>query len=194
MVTKGHDFPRVTLVGVLLADTSLYVNDFRSSERTFSLLAQVIGRAGRADLPGRAIIQTYTPENEVIRLACRQDYDAFYRSEIELRRALSFPPFCDIVQLTLSSVYENELLAAGTRLSREMERLAKEEYPTLPLVIFGPFEAAVYRTAGKYRLRMIVKCRLGRESRAYFARILSDFGATLGRRVSLSLDMNPTRT
>ncbi len=194
MVTKGHDFPRVTLVGVLLADTSLYVNDFRSSERTFSLLAQVIGRAGRADLPGRAIIQTYTPDNEVIRLACRQDYDAFYRSEIELRRALSFPPFCDIVQLTLSSVYENELLAAGARLSREMGRLAKEEYPALPLVIFGPFEAAVYRTAGKYRLRMIVKCRLARDARAYFSRILRDYGATLGRRVSLSLDMNPTRT
>lgn len=194
MVTKGHDFPRVTLVGVLLADTSLYVNDFRSSERTFSLLAQVIGRAGRADLPGRAIIQTYTPENEVIRLACRQDYDAFYRSEIELRRALSFPPFCDIVQLTLSSLYENELLAAGARLSSDMAKLAKEEYPDLPLVIFGPFEASVYRTAGKYRLRMIVKCRLGKQSRAYFSRLLSDFGARLGRRVSLSIDMNPIRT
>ncbi len=193
MVTKGHDFPRVTLVGVLLADTSLYVNDFRASERTFSLIAQVIGRAGRADRLGCAIIQTYTPENEIIRLACRQDYDAFYRSEIEMRRALSFPPFCDMVHLTLSSVYENEVLRAGTQLLSEMTALARADYADLPLTIFGPFAAPLYRVAGKYRIRLVVKCRLNRQSRAYFSRILKDFEARLGRRVRLSLDMNPMR-
>ncbi len=191
MVTKGHDFPRVTLVGVLLADTSLYINDFRSAEHTFSQLTQVIGRAGRADKKGRAIIQTYTPENQTVRLACRQDYVGFYRSEIALRRALSFPPFCDIVQFTLSSPYEHELLTAGQDLLTEMTRLARAEFADLPLVIFGPFEAGVYRAAGKYRLRFVVKCRLSKYSRAYFSRILTDFGRKMGRRLHLSVDMNP---
>ena len=191
MVTKGHDFPNVALVGVLLADTSLYVNDFRASERTFSQLTQVIGRAGRADTPGRAIIQTYTPHNEAIRLARRQDYESFYRSEIELRRALSFPPFCDIVQLTVSSAHEDEMMTAAHRLSNAMGTLARREYPDLPLVIFGPFEAGVYKAAGKFRLRLVVKCRLNKQSRAYLSRVMTDFMQNVGRRVTLSVDMNP---
>ena len=192
MVTKGHDFPAVSLVGVLLADTSLHVNDFRASERTFSLLTQVIGRAGRADTPGRAVIQTYTPNNEAIRLACRQDYEGFYRSEIELRRALSFPPFCDIVQLTVSSIFEDEVMTAANRLSNAMATLARKEYAAMPLQIFGPFEAGVYKASGRYRLRLVVKCRLNKKSREYFSRVMVDFMKNVGRRVALSLDMNPT--
>ncbi len=191
MVTKGHDFPRVSLSGVMLADTSLYVNDFRASERTFAQLTQVIGRAGRADVPGRAIIQTYTPHNETIRLACLQDYESFYRSEIELRRSLSFPPFCDMVQVTLSSAYEDELMTAAVRLSSFMGGLARREYADLPMIIFGPFEAGVYKAAGRYRLRMVVKCRLNKQSRAYFSRVLIDFSSQIGRRIAVSLDMNP---
>jgi primosomal protein N' (replication factor Y) len=191
MVTKGHDFPHVSLSGVMLADTSLYVNDFRASERTFALLTQVIGRAGRAESPGRAVIQTYTPENETIRLACLQDYESFYKSEIALRRSLSFPPFCDLVQLTISSAYEDELMTASVRLSSFMSSLAKREFSDLPLIIFGPFEAGVYKVAGKYRLRMVVKCRLCKQSRAYFSRVLIDFSKEIGHRIHVSLDMNP---
>lgn len=191
MVTKGHDFPRVSLSGVMLADTSLYANDFRASERTFALLTQVIGRAGRAESLGRAVVQTYTPDNETIRLACRQDYESFYRAEIALRRSLSFPPFCDLVQLTVSSAYEDELMTAAVRLSAYMSSLARREYADLPLIIFGPFEAGIYKAAGKYRLRMIVKCRLCKQSRSYFSRILTEFSQEIGRRINLSLDMNP---
>lgn len=191
MVTKGHDFPRVSLAGVMLADTSLYVNDFRAAERTFAQLTQVIGRAGRAELPGCAVVQTYTPQNETIQLACRQDYESFYRSEIALRRTLSFPPFCDLVQLTVSSAYEDELMTAAVRLSSYMSDLAKREYADLPLIIFGPFEANVYKAAGKYRLRMMIKCRLCQKSRQYFSRILIDFAKEIGHRIALSLDMNP---
>ena len=191
MVAKGHDFPGVSLSGVILADTSLYVNDFRASERTFALLTQVIGRAGRADVPGRAVIQTYTPSNETIRLACAQDYESFYRSEIAIRRSLSFPPFCDLVQLTVSSSYEDELMTASLHLSAFMSSLAKREFADLPLMIFGPFEAGVYKVAGRYRLRMVVKCRLNKQSRAYFSRILTVFSKEIGRRITLSLDMNP---
>ena len=96
MVAKGLNFPNVTLVGVVSVDQQLYNDDFRSLEKTFSLLTQVVGRSGRGELKGKAIIQTLTPENEVIRLAARQDYDAFFDTEIRLRRALVYPPYCDL--------------------------------------------------------------------------------------------------
>lgn len=191
MVTKGHDFSRVTLVGVLLADTSLYINDFRAAERTFALITQVIGRAGRAQSPGRAIIQTYVPENETVRLACAQDYVRFYQGEIALRRSLSFPPFCDLVQLTLSSMHEDELMIASVRLTEMMTETARRDFPDLPLQIFGPFEAQVYKAAGHYRLRMMVKCRMGNRTRAYFSHILQVFGQAAGHRITLSLDIDP---
>ena len=189
MVTKGHDFPLVTLVGVLLADTSLYIGDFRAAEQTFSLLTQVIGRAGRSSAGGKAVIQTMSPNNDVIKLACRQDYDSFYEREIKLRKSLSFPPFCDIVQLTLSSENEEKLIECSERLSREAVALAEKEYKNQPMMIFGPFEAQTYKVSGKYRMRMVVKCRLTKDTREYFSRLLCMFAAE--REVTLSLDFNP---
>ena len=164
----------------------------RASEKTFSILTQVRGRSGRSEKKGRAVIQTFTPTNEAIRLACKQDYEGFYRSEIELRRALSFPPFCDIVQLTVSSIFEDEVMTAAHRLSNAMAALARKTYPDIPLQIFGPFEAGVYKASGRYRLRLVVKCRLNKKSREYFSRVMVDFMKNVGRRVTLSLDMNPT--
>ena len=190
MVTKGHDFPAVTLVGVLLADASLYVSDFRASERTFSLLTQVIGRAGRSRDGGKAIIQTFNPENDIIKLACAQDYDSFYEREIELRRALSFPPFCDMVQLTLTSDDEVALAKAAKRLADECVELAKTEYGDQPMVIFGPFEAQTYKVLEKYRLRMIFKCKLNKRSREYFSRLLRSYANE--KNISLGADLNPT--
>lgn len=189
MVAKGHDFPKVTLVGVALADTSLYVSDFRASERTFSLLAQVIGRAGRAKSGGRAVIQTYSPYNETIRLACKQDYDSFYEGEIAIRRELSYPPFCDMVQLTLTSDSEDSLSKASVALSERIEEKLKAEYSDLPFIVFGPFEAQVYKLNEKYRMRTVVKCRLSARSRKLFSELLREFAAR--RDVSLSVDLNP---
>lgn len=189
MVAKGHDFPRVTLVGVALADTSLYVSDFRAAERTFSLLTQVIGRAGRAGDEGIAVIQTYAPKNEVIRLACLQDFEKFYEGEIALRRELSYPPFCDIVELTLTSSDEAELAREAARLSeRLIEKLRGEEYSKQPFIVFGPFEAQVYKINEKYRMRMVVKCRLNKLSRALFHELLCEF--SLSRKATLSIDFN----
>ena len=108
MVAKGLDFENVTLVGVLSADQSLYSDDFRSNERTFDLLTQVVGRAGRGKYPGRAIIQTYAPENPVLHLAAQQDYFGFYRQEILFRQAMLYPPFVDI--LVIGFVGEKEPL------------------------------------------------------------------------------------
>ena len=193
MVTKGHDFPGVTLVGVLLADASLYLDDYRAAERTFSMLTQVIGRAGRGDEQGLAVIQTMNPDHDVIRLACRQDYEQFFEQEIKLRRLLVFPPFCDIVLLTLTSPDEKELQKAALRLSEEINTLCEKDFSDVPVVCFGPFEAPVYRVDSVYRMRMVVKCRLNKRSRGLFAALLMNCasGRRNNRQPVLSVDFNP---
>lgn len=193
MVTKGHDFPDVTLVGVLLADTSLYYDDYRAEERTFALLTQVIGRAGRRDKPGRAIIQTNNPDHEVIRLAGEQDYETFYHRTIRLRRALTFPPFCDIALLTVTGRVEQDVLKASAAMNELLHRLTRSErYRELPFILFGPFEAPVYRVDGRFRMRMVIKCKLNSSSRRLFAELLSEFPARGGSSPLLSIDFNPT--
>ncbi len=193
MVTKGHDFPDVTLVGVLLADASLYYDDYRAEERTFALLTQVIGRAGRRDKPGRAIIQTNNPDHEVIDLASKQDYETFYKRTIRLRRALTFPPYCDIVLLTVTGKLEPEVLKASNKMNEMLRALTgSEKYADLPFIIFGPFEAPVYRVDGKYRMRSVVKCKLNSKSRRLFAQLLTEFPAAGANAPTLSIDFNPT--
>lgn len=189
MVAKGHDFPRVTLVGVALADTSLYVSDFRAAERTFSLLTQVIGRAGRASDTGVAVIQTFSPTNETIRLACTQDYESFYEGEIAIRRELQYPPFCDMVQLTVTSDREDMLFSGAKKLRESIIAHLEGDFKGLPFVVFGPFEAQVYKLNEKYRMRMVVKCRLTRDSRRLFGELLREFSKE--RDVTLAVDLNP---
>ena len=194
MVTKGHDFPRVTLVGVLMADMSLYLDDYRANERTFSLLTQVIGRAGRGEDHGLAIIQTMNPDSDIIRLACAQDYERFFQNEIRLRRLLQFPPFCDMVLLTVTCPNEKELQKACVKLSEDLKAKNQTEYRDVPIIAFGPFEAPVYRVDNVYRMRMVVKCKLNRRSRAMFAELLRAFTTdTRGsQKPVLSIDLNPS--
>lgn len=192
MVTKGHDFPDVTLVGVLLADMSLYMDDYHANERTFSMLTQVIGRAGRSKKKGMAIIQTNNPDNDTIRLACRQDYEAFYASEIRLRKLLVFPPYCDIALLTLTCSDEKQVLVGANVLRQELNKLAAMDYRDVQMIIYGPFESPVYKVEGKYRMRIVVKCRLNRRSRELFSKLLVDFGRNSKGKTALSIDFNPT--
>lgn len=196
MVTKGHDFPDVTLVGVLNADALLHSDDFRASERAFSLITQVIGRAGRAGKRGRAVIQTFDPQNEVLQLAARQDYDAFYRSAIGLRRALVFPPFCDLVVFSVSGPIEADVQRTAQDIVTLLEKntAADGDYSDVENVLFGPFEAQIYRVMGKYRMRVIVKCRLNRRSRALFSAVYATVEpvTSASDRVFVSVDCNPT--
>ena len=191
MVTKGHDFPGVTLSAVLSADSSLFVDDFRASERTFSMICQLLGRSGRAGAGGRAVIQTYNPEHPTIALAAAQDYRAFYDSEIAVRRALHFPPFCDIALVTLSAENEAELLEQTRALDDYLKKLLKETYPDIAMQLYGPFEAPVYRLSGRYRMRTVMKCLLNRRTRAFLREILLYGGRKECKKVHISLDVNP---
>ncbi len=194
MVTKGHDFPRVTLVGILSADALLYKEDYNASEEAFSLITQVIGRAGRGALPGRAIIQTYNPENEILKLAARQDYETFYRGAIRMREAMVFPPYCDMVVISFSSQEEAEVMAAATKFYNRMQALnaANGTFSDVKLAVFGPFEARIYKLQDKYRMRIIVKCRHNKRTRALFTTLMKEFTALCSGMVSVGIDVNPS--
>jgi len=192
MVTKGHDFPDVTLVGVLLADASLYMDDFRAGERTFAMLTQVIGRAGRAKKAGEAVIQTNNPDNDCIKLSCEQNYEKFFSGALELRKLLRFPPYCDIALLTLTSVDEKELFSASRVLYEKLKKMTEGEFSSLPLELYGPFEAPVYKVENRYRMRMVIKCVLNKESRRLFSKLMNEFSGSGAKGISLSVDLNPT--
>lgn len=191
MVAKGHDFPKVSLVGVALADTSLFVNDFRANEKTFSLLTQVLGRAGRSESPGKAVLQTYVPDNDILNLASKQDYLSFYEDEIKFRKANVFPPFCDIVTINFSSAVENDLLNAVRVFGKELDTLAKGEYSDVKFILYGPFKNEIYRLAGKYRMRFIIKCRNTQRTRELLSVLVKKYMSAF-KSVTLSADINPT--
>ncbi|MCI8590447.1 MAG: primosomal protein N' [Clostridiales bacterium] len=192
MVTKGHDFPDVTLVGVLEADSSLYLDDYRANERTFSLVTQVVGRAGRANKSGRAIIQTYSPDHSVLQLAARQDYETFYQGEIALRRALVFPPFCDMAVFTFSSRFEENAIKGAALFTEQLkERLTQETYKAVKIQAFGPFEAPIYKKQDTYRMRLILKCVANQATRSLFASLLRSFEKECGK-LQVTFDLNPS--
>ncbi len=192
MVTKGHDFPDVTLVGILGADTSLYLNDYRANEKTFSMLTQVIGRAGRSEKEGRALIQTMNPDHDVILLACKQDYKTFFNNEIQTRKLLSYPPFCVIVLLTLSGMVESAVMKDSKLLSDMLREKISTEYKDVPVICYGPFEAPVYKLDGKYRMRMVIKTKLNKRAREMFSEIYKAFGKRTKNEPMLSVDFNPS--
>jgi primosomal protein N' (replication factor Y) len=175
MVAKGLNFPQVTLVGVLGADQALYSDDFRSFERTFSLITQVVGRAGRSEKRGRAFIQTYSPENPVIELASSQQYPRFFDTEIKTRKLGLYPPFCDLAAIGVSGPEEEKVKQAARQLSTILQQLAKEEYAGLPLRILGPSEFVLYRLGGRYRRKLLLKCRNNARTRAYIREALERY-------------------
>ena len=176
MVAKGLDFENVTLVGVLAADLSLYVDHYRASERTFSLLTQVVGRAGRGNKKGRAVIQTYTPDNEVIQAAAAQDYDRFYSSEIRLRQLRRDPPFADQLMVTVTGPEESEVRRGIHEISDSLTAAAKEPpYDKLDLMILGPAPAPVVKVNNRYRYRVTVIGRNDKILRGLLSAFMKEF-------------------
>lgn len=172
MIGKGLDFPNVTLVGILSIDKALYAGDFRSYERTFSLVAQVVGRAGRGQKKGRAYLQTFMPDHYVLNLAARQDYHGFYNEEISIRKALLFPPVCDICVIGINSEDEAKAASLSAGLLNIVKKLV-EEGLKLPLRVLGPVRCSYGKINGKYRYRLILKCKNTSDFREFVREILA---------------------
>lgn len=190
MITKGLDFADVTLVGVLMADMSLYSSDFRAYEKTFSLITQVVGRAGRAEKHGRAVVQTYSPTHRVLKYAFSQDYEAFYRSEMSLRKSLVYPPYCDLCQAVFVAETEE---AAFFGAEKFIEAVGAEmTASSLPVRIIKPKPTSVPMVDGKYRVRTLIRCKDVYAQREIFRKVCSDFRKDKScRDIQLTLDMNP---
>lgn len=192
MVAKGLNLPNVTLVGVLDADISLYSSSFRAAETTFNMLTQVIGRAGRGDTPGRAIIQTFAPEHQVLKLAAAQDYPAFYELELGLRRTQLLPPFGDIAQITCTGKEEAQVLRGTVKLRDSLQALLKlPQYSTEHCSVLGPAPCPVPKINYHYRYQLTLRCRMTRTLRLLIAHLLRQFaGDRANRGVSAFVDVN----
>lgn len=190
MVTKGLNFENVTLVGVISADQSLYAGDYRATERTFSLITQVVGRSGRFEKPGRAVIQTFTPENETIRQAARQDYESFYRAEIELRRLQALPPFTELLCITMSGREESLVLGCAAKARDELLAATRSENGVR---VLGPAPLSVLRVNNNYRYRVTLCAPPGRGLRRMVADIVARYSSDKQfRGVSVYADTNPS--
>ena len=190
MVAKGLDFPDVTLVGVVNADNSLYDENYNSAEKSFDLITQVIGRSGRRDGEGKAVIQTINPYNTTLEFASSQNYKGFYNSEIALRKAMTYPPFCDIYCVYF--VCDNENTAALCAKSffdilKELNSENREE-----LIVLGPSPAKISKLNNQYRYRLSVKCKNSKNIRLLLNNILKRLNKIKEYKdVTVSVDLNP---
>ncbi|MBQ8795183.1 MAG: primosomal protein N' [Clostridia bacterium] len=194
MVAKGLDFPNVTLVGVLNADQMLYSDDYRSFERAFSMLTQVVGRSGRGEAEGKAIVQTFTPENPVIDLASKQDYDSFYADEILLRKGMIYPPFADLLLLGFVGEDKNKTIVCAKAFFAKLKARLDESLPDFPIRVLGPSPALVSKVSNKYRYKIIIKCRSTSAFRSVISSMLADFGKDREfKDVTVYADADPLR-
>ena len=183
----------MTLVGVLSADISLYMDHYRAAERTFNLLTQVVGRAGRGSRPGRAVIQTYTPDNEVIQSAARQDYKSFYQSELRMRHMRRYPPFADLFTFTVSGPEEGNVLRAAIGVREALRQICRlPELAADEPEVLGPAPAPVLKVNNRYRYRILLIGRNNRQTREQVSWLLKRFaGDRANRGTNLFVDCNP---
>lgn len=190
MIAKGHDFPKVTLVGVLAADSILNTGDFKATERTFQLITQVAGRAGRGELPGRVIIQTYNTENYSIVCACEQDYKFFYDKEILMRMKLEYPPFTNLASIILSGVNDKMVLSRAVFVKDEIKKYF--ESLSAEAQVLGPLRAPLSKIKNKYRWRIVIKCtELDKLISVLTNAVDSYYSSNGNNSVALSVDINP---
>lgn len=187
MVVKGHHFPNVTLVGVIAADSSLNIDDYRANERTFQILTQVAGRAGRENLPGKVIIQTYNPDNFSIICAQKQNYEMFYETEIALRKQLKYPPFCDIILISFNSLNETNIKNISNEMYKKLlEKLNQEEFK-----IFRPMPSPIDKIQNRYRWRIIIKGNMTVEANEVLNQTLKEIYSRNIKDIRISIDVNP---
>lgn len=200
MVAKGLDFPYVTLVGVIAADTSLHLPDFRAAERTFQLLTQVAGRAGRHHLPGEVVVQTYAPEHYAIETARQHDYAAFVQEELRHRSAMGYPPYCRLLLVTMSHEQLPLLAEVSEQFAAELRELAEHEGVLAPLEsklgraldVLGPVASPIARMKDRYRFQCVIKYRGSIDASALVRRALIPFAnGTLQRQIQFSVDVDP---
>lgn len=191
MVAKGLNFPGVTLVGILGIDQALYASDFRSGERAFSLITQVVGRSGRYEKPGQAVLQTMSPENSVIQNAARQDYEAFYQEEITLRKTCLQPPFCDLAMVAFLGAAEETVRRAAEAFHRILRKRILALKEPMPLVLLNVCQAGVYRINNKFRYRILIKCRNSRRFRNFLREAFAEASEQrLFGRMTVFVDIN----
>ena len=192
MVAKGLNLPDVTLVGVIDADLSLYTDSFRASETTFNMLTQVVGRAGRGDSPGQAVIQTVVPENQVIKLAAKQDYEGFYNLEIGLRQLQNVPPFGDLVTVTFTGQEETAVLRGAAKFRDSLIACLKQpQFQQETCTVLGPAPCPVPKINYNFRYRMTLRGKLTKTLRGLLAHLLRQFSQDkLNRGVSAFADVN----
>lgn len=187
MVVKGHHFPNVTLVGVIAADSSLNIDDYRANERTFQILTQVAGRAGRENLPGNVIIQTYNPDNFSIQCAKKQDYKMFYNTEIALRKQLKYPPFCDIILIGFNSLIENEII----KVSDMVYTYLKDKLDEQTFIILKPMPSPVDKIQNRYRWRIIIKGNMTDTANQIINNCLKQVYESNFKNTRVTVDINP---
>ena len=192
MVAKGLDISNVTLVGVLDADLSLYSDSYRAAETTFNMLTQVVGRAGRGEVEGQAMIQTLVPEHRVITLASRQDYASFYEMELEMRRVQQCPPFGDLAAVTFTGQEEGRVLRGAAKFRDSLRAcLQLKDYALLQCTVLGPAPCAVPKINYNYRYRLTLRCRMEKKLRDLLAHLLREFFRDREMRgVSAFVDIN----
>ena len=185
MVAKGLNFPGVKLVGVVLADTALHLPDFRSQERTFSIITQVAGRAGRFMPDGEVIVQTFRPDNEAVQLAATGDLSSFYERELEIRKQLAFPPFTRLIRLVLRGKKQEDAEESAGKIAGDLRNRADSE-----VEILGPAECALARVAGNYRFHVLIRTTRFGHAHHQLASYLTDYRNSKG--VHLEVDIDPT--
>jgi primosomal protein N' (replication factor Y) len=193
MVAKGHDYPNITLVGIICADLSLNFPDFRAAERTFQLLAQVAGRAGRGSVPGNVILQTYNPNHSSILFATAQDFQAFYNDEIGFRENLNYPPFSRMVQLKISGKNKEKTRDHAQALGDLCFELKRNDRSFLrSLEILGPIEAPIPKIAKHYRWQILLKGQNVKPLHRFLHKIWFENRATIHKPgVKVVLDVDP---
>ncbi len=192
MVAKGLDFPDVTLVGITSADKELYNNDFRCSERSFDLITQVVGRAGRGSRKGRAVIQTLVPENPIISVASRQDYKKFFNNEIRMRKALIYPPFCDLCEISFSGADKDAVLSCANAFFEKFVKLNETEFCDQKVIVLGPMAPKVSKVNDFFRQRILIKCKNNADFRELISRLLREINNDkLYKNIAVFADINP---